>query len=122
MSKGSGRTRGSGPASSSSRAAGSSSLKGFLLSYKPEDDMFTSQAEMDLIADKLKFSSLSVEQLRETRNEVVRIYENAMDKEILYDNNGDYAGRSEKYFDYNQGMMSVTAVIDNELFKRGREV
>lgn len=84
--------------------------------------MFTSQAEMDLIADKLKFSSLSVEQLRETRNEVVRIYKNAMDKEILYDNNGDYAGRSEKYFDYNQGMMSVTAVIDNELFKRGREV
>lgn len=122
MAKGSGSTRGSGAASSSSRVTGSSSLKSFLLSYKPEDDMFTSKAEMDLIADKLKFSSLSAEQLRETRNKVVEIYSDAMEKEIQYDEDGKYAGRTEKYWDYNEGMMSVTAVIDNELFKRGREV
>lgn len=71
----------------------------FLSSYRPKDDMFTSNEECELVIEKLGLSNLSLRGLRECRNAVVQFYSNKW-----------HTNRLE---DYMTPMMSVTAVIDH---------
>lgn len=70
----------------------------FLNSYRPKDDMFTSNKECELVIEKLGLSNLSLYGLRKCRNAVVQFYSNKR-----------HTNCSE---DYMTPMMSVTAVID----------
>ena len=77
--------------------------KNFLVSYCPEDDMFTTKEEMNYVEENLvnnvNLRNVTKSFLREIRNEVVTYYHNL----------------NKENFDYNRhnAMMSVTAVIDN---------
>ena len=71
----------------------------FLNSYRPKDDMFTSNEECELVIEKLGLSKLSLYGLCECRNAVVRFYSNKRHADCLED--------------YMIPMMSVTAVIDH---------
>lgn len=84
----------------------------FLNSYKPANDMFTSEDEADLISETLNLCELSFEERCRTRNEVVRYYTELMENEIIYNEIGEYKGRTDKYWDLIQSMQSVTTVID----------
>lgn len=84
----------------------------FLNSYKPANDMFTSEDEADLISETLNLCELSFEERCKTRNDVVRYYTELMENEIIYDETGEYKGRTDKYWDLIQSMQSVTTVID----------
>ena len=85
----------------------------WLEDYRPEDEHFTSQHEMDLIALNLGLEGLTNEQLQEKRNEVVRFYH-----ELKVKNQED----RDKVWDLSTAMMSVTAVIDHHKYNRGMEV
>jgi hypothetical protein len=74
--------------------------------------MFTSEDEIDLISETLNLCELSFEERTRTRNEIVRFYDNLMETEIIYDENGEYKGRTDKYWDLITSMQSVTTVID----------
>ena len=69
----------------------------FLMGYRPKDNIFTSNEECDLIIDKFNMKSLSLKELSELRNEVVKFY-----TLLRRQTNGDYM----------QSMQSVTSVID----------
>lgn len=84
----------------------------FLNSYKPKNRMFTSDNEIELISETLNLCELSFEERCNTRNEVVRYYTELMENEIIYDETGEYKGRTDKYWDLIQSMQSVTTVID----------
>ena len=88
------------------------SIYNFLNSYKPANDMFTSEDEADLISETLNLCELSFEERTRTRNEVVRYYTELMDGEVVYDENGEYKGRTNKFWDLMQSMQSITTVID----------
>lgn len=91
-------------------------VKNFLLGYTPADEHFTSKAEMDFITRALDLEH--AESLRELRNEVVMLYHDEMESEIKFDNNGGFAGRTERYWKLSNAMMSVTAVIDHFAYSR----
>lgn len=95
-----------------------SEFNAFLKGYRPKDDHFTTNEEIELVARKLSLEDQDVETLRNTRNRVVRYYSSLMDREIQYNPDGSFAGRSDKYWDYNYGMMSVTAIIDRYMYRR----
>ncbi len=84
----------------------------FLNSYKPVNQMFTSEDEIDLISETLNLCELSFDERCKIRNEVVRYYTELMENEIIYDENGEYKGRTDKYWDLITSMQSVTTVID----------
>lgn len=84
----------------------------FLKSYKPANNMFTSEDEADLISETLNLCELSFEDRCLTRNEVVRYYTELMDAEVIYDENNQYKGRTNKFWDLMQSMQSITTVID----------
>jgi hypothetical protein len=84
----------------------------FLNSYKPENRMFTSDDEIDLISETLNLPELDFDERTKIRNEVVRYYTELMENEIIYDENGEYKGRTDKYWDLMLSMQSVTTVID----------
>jgi hypothetical protein len=69
----------------------------FLMGYCPKNNIFTSNEECDLIIDKFNMKSLSLKELSELRNEVVKFYT------LL---------RRQTNKDYMQSMQSVTSVID----------
>ena len=121
MGKGNGTTRTS-TKENPRGLAGTGSVRSFLLSYTPKDDYFTSNEEIALITDKLKLSGMTADQLTDMRNQVVIIYRDAMDKEIKYDKDGNFSGRTEKYWEYSNGLNSVTAVIDQLRVRRGTPV
>ena len=123
MAKGSGTTRAGSASAPRGLVTGSeNSLRGFLLGYKPADEHFTSNEEIELVTNRLGLRDLNESETNSLRNRVVSIYRNAMDKEIKYDENGDFAGRTEKYWDYSTAMQSVTAVIDYVKVRKGMEV
>lgn len=88
------------------------SIYNFLNSYKPANSMFTSEDEIDLISETLNLCELSFEDRCRTRNEIVRYYTELMDAEVIYDENGEYKGRTNKFWDLMQSMQSITTVID----------
>lgn len=71
----------------------------FLNSYRPKDDMFTSNEECELVINALDLPNLTLDEMRICRNAVVQFYSNKR-----------HANRLE---DYMTPMMSVTAVIDH---------
>ena len=71
----------------------------FLNSYRPKDDMFTSNEECELVIEKLGLNKLSLYEMCACRNAVVQFYSNKR-----HDN---------RLEDYMTPMMSVTAVIDH---------
>lgn len=84
----------------------------FLKNYKPASRMFTSEDEIDLISETLNLPELDFKERCRTRNEVVRYYTELMDAEVIYDENNEYKGRTDKYWDLINSMQSVTTVID----------
>ena len=89
----------------------SETICNFLKNYKPASQMFTSEDEADLISETLNLCELSFEERCQIRNEVVRYYTELMDAEVVYEN-GEYKGRTNKFWDLMQSMQSVTTVID----------
>ena len=71
----------------------------FLNSYRPKDDMFTSNEECELVIEKLGLKKLSLYEMCACRNAVVQFYS---DKR--------HTNRLE---DFMTPMMSVTAAIDH---------
>ena len=71
----------------------------FLNSYRPKDDMFTSNEECELVIEKLGLNKLSLYERCACRNAVVQFYSGKRHTSDL----GDYM----------TPMMSVTAVIDH---------
>ena len=93
-------------------------VENFLKNYSPDNAHFTSREEMNTIIENLMLNMYSYDQLRTVRNTVVEFYTNLMDKEIMYDENGEYAGRTDKYFQYLCSMGSVTSTIDYYSYNR----
>lgn len=80
----------------------------FLRQYKPEDDMITTEEEMELISLVFGLKGLTTEELRATRNAVVNCY-----SYLIKDDKQNGGG---KRYDYMDAMQSVTAVIDNVMY------
>ena len=79
----------------------------FLKEYSPKEKHITSLKEIRLIEDKLNIAKYS-NNLRALRNSVVQLYDDLM--------NEDPTNRNMVY-DYMESMMSITAVIDNYIYK-----
>lgn len=77
--------------------------KQFLINYLPEDSMFTSQKEIEIITHHLGTN-------KEIRNDVVKFYRNLMESENILTQKGYY--RTAKYDNYMIAMQSVVAAID----------
>ena len=90
----------------------SETIYNFLKNYKPASQMFTSEDEIDLISETLLLSELSFDERCKIRNEVVRYYTELMDGEVIYDENNQYKGRTDKFWELLNSMNSVTTVID----------
>lgn len=84
----------------------------FLNNYQPEDEHMTSMDEIEMISNVFNLDARDRNERMIIRNSVVKFYVELMDKEIMYDSFGEYAGRTDKYWKYNTAMMSVTAAID----------
>lgn len=90
----------------------SNTEKTFLTNYRPADKYFTSKGEMSLIADKLSLDKYTAKELVELRNAVVLFYSKLQNAEVLYDKDWQYAGRTDKFWDFAMAMGSVTTAID----------
>lgn len=89
------------------RATLTKKQKEFLFKYFPEDNMFTSQEEMDKITEVFKLDNNKPEEwYRLLRNAVVEFYH------VRIDSN----------FKYMYSMQSVTAVIDYYKVQKGYPV
>ena len=84
----------------------------WLADYMPKDEHITSWPEYQMIAKKLHLYDSTREHVQEMRDEVVRFYHSLKLKEQ----------DSEKRWNLNTAMMSVTAVIDDFKWKMGMEV
>ena len=87
----------------------------WLKDYQPKDKHFTSEEEIKMISEKLCLAGLTNEQLKDKRDEVVLFYDKLIEDAIM-------AGDHEKRWNLSDGLMSVTAVIDNFKYNRGMEV
>lgn len=74
----------------------SNEQKEFLKSYRPKNDMFTSNEECELIISKFNLPKLSLREMSLCRNAVVKFYSN-----LMKDN-----------YDFMTSLQSVTSVID----------
>ena len=74
----------------------SNEQKEFLKSYRPKNDMFTSNEECELIISKFNLPKLSLLEMSLCRNAVVKFYSN-----LMKDN-----------YDFMTSLQSVTSVID----------
>lgn len=93
-------------------------VKTFLKTFTPESDFFTTASEMDLVEFVLQVHKYTQEEdIRALRNSVVDYYSDLMEAEIQYDENGKYISRTDRFWEFNNSMMSVTAVIDNYMYK-----
>ena len=84
-----------------------SDMKTFLKGYSPKEKHFTSIEEIRLVEDNLNITNYR-NNLQALRNSVVQFYDELID-ENPNDRNMTYA--------YMESMMSVTAVIDNYIYK-----
>lgn len=75
--------------------------KEFLKNYKPANDLFTSWDEVRKIGEVLELDGMPLEDMRECRNQVVKLY-----SDMLED------GQDDNYT-LMTSMMSVTAAIDH---------
>ena len=84
----------------------------FLKGYMPADEHFTSKSEVELITNLFNLKDKNANEIIILRNAVVKYYSLLMDDEIIYNDKGEYKGRTELYWMYSTAMMSVVAVID----------
>ena len=84
-----------------------SDMKTFLKGYSPKEKHFTSIEEIRLVEDNLNIANYR-NNLQALRNSVVQFYD-----ELIDENPND---RNMTY-DYMESMMSVTAIIDNYIYK-----
>lgn len=82
-------------------------MKTFLKGYSPKEKHFTSIEEIRLVEDNLNIVNYR-NNLQALRNSVVQFYD-----ELIDENPND---RNMTY-DYMESMMSVTAIIDNYIYK-----
>ena len=82
-------------------------MKTFLKGYSPKEKHFTSIEEIRLVDDNLNIANYR-NNLQALRNSVVEFYDGLID-ENPNDRNMTY--------NYMESMMSVTAVIDNYIYK-----
>ena len=82
-------------------------MKTFLKGYSPKEKHFTSIEEIRLVEDNLNIANYR-NNLQALRNSVVEFYD-----ELIDENPND---RNMTY-NYMESMMSVTAVIDNYIYK-----
>jgi hypothetical protein len=80
----------------------------FLKNYAPKDRFMTTSHESEKIIGELSLNSLSVLSLRAVRNAVVDYYSTLM--------------KIDREMEYMPSLQSVTAVIDNLIWKNGGEV
>lgn len=92
-------------------------IESFLENYFPENSHFTSPREIELVEKHLGIKGKTIEELQELRNRIVRCYDELLETEVIYDLTGQYSGRTNKYWDYMNALQSVTAVIDNNIYK-----
>lgn len=90
----------------------------FLLSYSPANLHFTTTAEMNLIIERFNLNEISDIEMYNLRNAVVSFFTELMEEEIMFDSNGKYKGRTDKFWTYNTAMQSVTAVIDHVIYSK----
>lgn len=88
----------------------------FLKEYRPVNPHFTSEDEINKIVKHLLIENFPAQYLRKIRNEIVEVYTKWMDQEIMFDVNGNYKGRTDKFYQYLEAMQSVTAVIDHRMY------
>jgi len=84
-----------------------------LNTYVPKDRYFTSQEEMDMISETLELDKASDDDVYNYRTLVTSLWGI---KHIQLDPHSPIA------CDCNTSMMSIIAVLDNEMVKRGMEV
>ena len=84
----------------------------FLMNYQPANQGVTSMKEIRAIINALNLDNIGDRDMRAMRNRVVEVYTTLMDEEVLFDTQGKFVGRTVKYWEYNNAMMSVCAVID----------
>lgn len=89
-----------------------SEVKSFLKGYMPADKYFTSFEEIELVENQFGLKGLSREEIDAVRNTVVMFYNNLMDNEL------EFNGRTEQYYNFITAMQSVTAVIDNYIYTK----
>lgn len=90
------------------KLSGDDKLIDSIKDYRPKDRHFTSNAEIDYIAKKLKLKGRNTESLTALRNNVVKAYDR-------------FAGDDrQKGWDLMPWMQSVTAVIDEYIYGNRR--
>ena len=89
-------------------------LLGGLKDYTPKDSLFTSGEEMKLIQDTLQLQDRDVLSLRNLRNYVMLCY---LEKAHRYEDRF-----CKEAMDLSQAMYSITAVIDDAIWRAGAEV
>lgn len=83
----------------------SNEVKNFLKNYSPENKHFTSEAEIELIKEKIGLVHyITPNDFNLLRNAVVYFYSKLMDKDM------------EHRWEISNSMMSVTAVIDHYMY------
>lgn len=88
------------------------SVSDFLIKYQPKDNHFTSKDEMKMICSFFCLDNMSTDEIRNLRNNIVEFYSKLMDNEIIYDDNGEYDGRTAQFWKYLYAMESVICAID----------
>lgn len=78
----------------------------FLLKYVPADQDITNREEIDLIIKELNLYSKTKKELHDLRDNIVEFYQPYIDKQ--FDKQTDH--------NYWQAMLSVTAVIDKQIY------
>lgn len=94
-----------------------SGIEQFLKMYSPQNKFYTSPKEIKLIETYLSIKDKTIDELEELRNIVVQYYTELLDGEVIYNENNEYIGRTEKYWVYIDSLQSVTAVIDNNIYR-----
>ena len=92
-------------------------IKPFLKDYSQKIKFYTSTEEIEHIETNLGIKDKTIDELEELRNIVVSYYTELLDTEIIYNENGEFPRRTKKYFVYLESLKSVTAVIDNNIYK-----
>ena len=92
-------------------------IEQFLKDYSPKIKFYTSVEEIERIETTLGIKDKTIDELEELRNIVVSYYTELLDNEIIYNENGEFSIRTKKYFVYLESLKSVTAVIDNNIYK-----
>lgn len=83
-----------------------------LYDYAPENDMITSESEINRISSELQFDKATIDDLQNYRTMIVLLWNQKIEK----------AQTTEEMRKQMSAMQSLTSVIDHEIFIRGGEV